>query len=144
MADDAARVVERGGLLGGCCAPSAAKTKGNAASGRIRTRFCRHCRTCVHANYLRHDSSINACWEMGCCLHRFLISSPNLRIDAGFSPFIPSFVHRFLISGGQFGNRCKLFPSFGPSAAVILDFRGSIWESLHRFARKPPPACSDS
>ena len=24
----------------------------------------------------------------------------------------------------QFENRCKFFPSFGPGAAVILDFRG--------------------
>ena len=58
LAVAAAIVVERGGFLGGCCAPSAAKTKGNAASGRIRTRFCRHCRTCVHANYLRHTSDL--------------------------------------------------------------------------------------
>ena len=26
--------------------------------------------------------------------------------------------------GGKFENRCKLFPSFGPGAAVILDFMG--------------------
>ena len=32
-------------------------------------------------------------------LHRFLISRPNLRIDASFSPFPPSCLHRFLISG---------------------------------------------
>ena len=32
------------------------------------------------------------------CVHRFLISSPNLRIDARFSPFTRSCVHRFLIS----------------------------------------------
>ena len=31
-------------------------------------------------------------------LHRFLISSPDLGIDASFSLFTPSFVHRFLIS----------------------------------------------
>ena len=36
---------------------------------------------------------------MGCFVHRFLISSPNLRIDTGFSLFPPYFVHRFLISG---------------------------------------------
>ncbi len=37
------------------------------------------------------------------CVHRFLISGPDLRIDAGFSPFTRSFVHRFLISGPDLG-----------------------------------------
>ena len=36
-------------------------------------------------------------------VHRFLISSPNLGIDVSFSPFTPSFVHRFLISGPDLG-----------------------------------------
>ena len=40
-------------------------------------------------------------------LHRFLISGPNLGIDARISRFKPSFVHRFLISWGKLGNRCK-------------------------------------
>ena len=35
-------------------------------------------------------------------LHRFLISCPDLRIDVRFSPFTPSSVHRFLISGPDF------------------------------------------
>ena len=35
---------------------------------------------------------------MPCCVHRFLISGPDLRIDARFSPFTRSCVHRFLIS----------------------------------------------
>ena len=35
-------------------------------------------------------------------LHRFLISCPDLRIDASFSLFKPSCVHRFLISGPDF------------------------------------------
>ena len=52
----------------------------------------------IPPTYLRRDSSINACWEMGCCLHRFLISSPDLRIAARFCLFTPSSVHRFLIS----------------------------------------------
>ena len=30
-----------------------------------------------------------------------MISSPNLRIDASFSPFTPSFMHRFLISSSD-------------------------------------------
>ena len=36
-------------------------------------------------------------------LHRFLISGPNLRIDARISPFTPSCVQRFLISGRNLG-----------------------------------------
>ena len=32
-------------------------------------------------------------------------------------------LQRFLISGGQFGNRCKETLKNGPTAAVILDFR---------------------
>ena len=47
---------------------------------------------------------------MGCFVHRFLISSPNLRIDARFSPFTPSFVHRFLISGPDL----RIDASFSP------------------------------
>ena len=37
------------------------------------------------------------------CVQRFLISGRNLGIDAGFSPFTPSFMHRFLISGPDLG-----------------------------------------
>ena len=36
-------------------------------------------------------------------LHRFLISGPDLGIDARISPFTPSSVHRFLISGPDLG-----------------------------------------
>ena len=31
-------------------------------------------------------------------------------------------------------NHYKVFLGISPNAAVILDFRGSIWESLHGFA----------
>ena len=41
-------------------------------------------------------------------------------------------------------NHYKVFLGISPNAAVILDFRGSIWESLHGFAWKRPPACNDS
>ena len=41
--------------------------------------------------------------KIGCFLHRFLISSPDLRIDASFSRFKPSCVHRFLILGLDLG-----------------------------------------
>ncbi|MDY2858162.1 MAG: hypothetical protein SOU85_04330, partial [Candidatus Cryptobacteroides sp.] len=39
--------------------------------------------------------------EMGCFLHRFLISGSNLGIDARFCLFKPSCVHRFLISSSD-------------------------------------------
>ena len=31
----------------------------------------------------------------------------------------------------RLANRCKVFPVYGHLRAVILDLRGSIWESLH-------------
>ena len=43
------------------------------------------------------------CLERASCVHRFLISGPDLRIDARFSPIKHSSVHRFLISGPDFG-----------------------------------------
>ena len=100
VAGDAARAGERGGFKGGCCAPSAAKTKRNAASGRISTRFSRHCRTNLHAKYLRRDSSCKRVLKMTSC------------------------VHRFLISGGRFGNRCSFLPRNALQRAVILDLKG--------------------
>ena len=44
----------------------------------------------------------------------------------------------------RLGNRCMVLPGNDLQRAAILDFRGSIWESLHGFAWKRPPACSDS
>ena len=73
----------------------------------------------IPPTYLRHDSSINACWGMGCCLHRFLISGLDLRIDAGFCLFTPSFVHRFLISG--------------PDLRIDAGFSPFIPSFVHRF-----------
>ena len=81
--------------------------------------------------YLQSDSSNERVLGMTCCVHRFLISGPNLRIDARFSRFTATRVHRFLILGGQFGNHCRFFPVYAFLRAVILDLRGSIWESLH-------------
>ena len=68
----------------------------------------------------------------------------NLGITARLCPFTPSCVQRFLISGGKLGNRCKVFPVYALLRAVILDFRGSIWESLQGYARLRPLACIDS
>ena len=86
-----------------------------------------HITSSIPPTYLRRDSSINACWGMGCCLHRFLISGPDLRIDAGFSPFIPSFVHRFLISSPNLridAGFCLFTPSFVHRFLILgLDLR---------------------
>ena len=41
-------------------------------------------------------------------------------------------------------NHYKVFLGISPNAAVILDFRGSIWESLQVFPRKQPKDCIDS
>ena len=51
------------------------------------------------------------------CVHRFLISGSNLRIDAGFSPETPSSVHRFLISGPDL----RIDARFSPETAQSLD-----------------------
>ena len=53
-------------------------------------------------------------------------------------------LQRFSISGGKLRNGCKFLPGNVLKRAVILDFRGSIWESLHGFAWKRPQTCSDS
>ena len=57
---------------------------------------------------------------------------------------LTAFAAAILDSGVRIGNRCKLFPGFGPGRAVILDFSGSIRESLQFFARLCPHSCSDS
>ena len=68
------------------------------------------------------------CWgcvlKIGCFLHRFLISSPDLRIDARISPFTPSCVHRFVISGSDLG----IDAGFSP-------FKSSF---MHRFLISSP------
>ena len=92
----------------------------------------------------------------------------NLGIAARITRVLALGLQRFLISGGKLANRCRVlpvytllravildfrarlenrcrvFPVYGLLRAVILDFRGSIWESLHGFALKRHPACSDS
>ena len=65
-------------------------------------------------------------------------------ITARLCPFTPSCVQRFLISGGQFKNRCKVMPVYALLCAAIPDFRGYTWESLQGYARLRPLACSDS
>ena len=46
-------------------------------------------------------------------------------------PRLPLFRALILDFRPELGNRCKVFPVYGHSRASILDFRGSIWESLH-------------
>ena len=62
--------------------------------------------------------------KIGCFVHRFLISSPNLRIDACFSSFTPSFVHRFLISS--------------PDLRIDASFSRFTPSSVHRFLISGP------
>ena len=50
----------------------------------------------------------------------------NLGITAEISPEIAPALQRFLISWGKLGNHCRESPRFGPGAAAIPDFRGSI------------------
>ena len=112
MAADAARVVERGGLLGGCCAPSAAKTKGNAASGRISTRFCRHCLTNLHAKYLRHTSDL----PPARLIYKRVLGDGLKKAEGGILRA------SILDFRAKLENRCKVFPVYTLFRASILDF----------------------
>ena len=71
-----------------------------------------------HAKHPRQDACFgerwNACRGMCCFMHRFFISSPDLRIDVRFSRFKPSSVHRFLISSPNLGINAS-FSRFKPS-----------------------------
>ena len=60
-------------------------------------------------------------------LHQFLISGPDLRIDARFHPETSSIVHRFLISGPDLG----VDASF---AGFLAARRGGFAQSLRSFA----------
>ena len=101
-------------------------------------------------------------------LQRRSASDTNFRCSKGkWFRLRHSWLQRFRISWGQFGNRCRESPRFGPGAAVILDFRlrienhckifpgnvpksavildfmGSIWESLQGLSpaqENGPPA----
>ena len=44
----------------------------------------------------------------------------------------------------RLANRCKVFPVYALLRAAILDFMGSIWESLQRMPGIRPLVCSDS
>ena len=74
--------------------------------------------------YLQSGSSNERMLKIACCMHRFLISGPDLRIDARFSLFTPSYVHRFLISGSDL----RIDASFSPFTS----------SSVHRFLISGP------
>ena len=81
-------------------------------------------------------------------LHRFLISGPNLGIDASFSPFTPSFVHRFLISRPNLRidvSFSPFSPSFvhrflisGPDLRINVSFSPLTPSFVHRFLISGP------
>ena len=81
-------------------------------------------------------------------LHRFLISSPDLRIDARFSPFTRSCVHRFLISGPDLGidvgfclfmHSCvHRFLISGPNLGIDAKKPSRTAQRLHRFLISGP------
>ena len=118
VAGDAARAVERGGF------GRVLRTLGGKNIGKCRLRAHQHPLLPPLSNqpsrkipptYLRRDSSCKRVLKMTSCVHRFLILGLDLRIDAGFCLFTPSFVHRFLISGPNLGIEarfCLFTPSF--------------------------------
>ena len=84
---------------------------------------------------------------MCCFMHRFFISSPDLRIDASFSTITPSFVHRFMILSPDLGiDAC--FSPFTPSCVhrflisgpdLRIDAAQSSWR--WRTARRQNERC---
>ena len=101
--------------------------------------------------YLQSDSSNERVLKMACCMHRFLISSPNLRIDASFSTFTPSCVHRFLIlssdlridARGEWFRLQQLLRQRCFASDSILRSRKEEWFRLQRLSRQRSSA-SDS
>ena len=97
----------------------------------------------IPPTYLRSDSSNERVLKMACCVHRFLISRPDLGIDASFCPFPPSCVHRFLISGSDLGidvkkplrtaQRLHRFLISGPDLRIDARFSPETAQRLHRF-----------
>ena len=121
------RDVERGGTLGvaafwaGAAHPRRQKHREMPppdASAPTFAATVEPARARPHAKHPRQDACFgarwNACRGMCCFLHRFLISSSDLGIDARISLFKPSCVHRFLISGPNLGINASFSP-FTPS-----------------------------
>ena len=76
-------------------------------------------------------------------LHRFLISSPDLGIDASFSLFTPSCVHRFLILSPDLGIDARISP-FTPSCLHRFLISGPNLGIDASFLRLNPLSCIDS
>ena len=72
--------------------------------------------------------------KVACCVHRFLISGPNLGINARISSFTPSFVRRFLISGPDLGIDARISP-LTPSFVHRFLISGSDLGIDARFSR---------
>ena len=111
----------------GCCAwrliGRVLRTLGGKYIGKCRLRAHQHPllpplsnqRGCkLPPTYLQSGSSNERMLKIACCMHRFLISGPDLRIDARFSPFTSSCVHRFLISSPDLRIDARFSP-FTPS-----------------------------
>ena len=81
-------------------------------------------------------------------LHRFLISGPDLGIDARISPFTPSSVHRFLISGPDLRIDARISPELaqwlhrfsisGPDLRIDARISPELAQWLHRFLISGP------
>ena len=92
---------------------------------------------------LQSDSSNERVLKMACRVPRFLISGPDLRIDAGFCLFTPPSVHRFLISGPDLGIDVSFSPFkpscvhrfliSGPNLGIDVSFSPFKPSCVHRF-----------
>ena len=97
----------------------------------------------IPPTYLLRDSSNERVLKMACCMHRFLISGSDLRIDARFGLFTPSSVHRFLISRPDLGidaRFCLFMPSCvhrflisSPNLRIDVSFSPFKPSCVHRF-----------
>ena len=113
--------VERGGFKAGAAHPRRQKHREMPPPGASAPAFAAtveptstQITSGIPPTYLRRDSSNERVLKMACCMHRFLISSPNLGIDASFSPETSFCVHRFLILGPDLGINAS-FSRFKPS-----------------------------
>ena len=105
-----APIVERGGLLAGAAHPRRQKHREMPPPGASAPAFAAtveptftQITSDLPPTYLQSDSSNERVLKVACCVHRFLISGPDLRIDARFSRFTATCVHRFLISCPNLG-----------------------------------------
>ena len=124
---------------------SAGDVLGDVLEGCVLKIGCFLHRFLISSPDLRIDASFSRFKPS--CVHRFLISSPNLRIDVSFSPFTPSCVHRFLISSSDLRIDARFSPFTSSCVHRFLvsspDLRITVWFRLLRPSRQRPSA-SDS